>query len=65
MLADVPARVEEKDGVPVIVTDRAMEQMTVAQTREAIESTRRRNALPPVDAARLRADIDALLDSSL
>lgn len=40
-VADVPAHVEIRDGLPVIVTDRAMEPMSVAETREAIDLVRR------------------------
>ncbi len=40
-VADVPARVEEQDGFPVIVTDRPMEPMSVADTRTAVERVRR------------------------
>ena len=38
---DEPAHVEEHDGFSVIVTDRPMEPMSVAETRAAIEHTRR------------------------
>jgi bifunctional DNA-binding transcriptional regulator/antitoxin component of YhaV-PrlF toxin-antitoxin module len=40
-VADVPARVEERDGFPVIVTDQPMEPMSAAETRAAIERVRR------------------------
>lgn len=40
-VADVPARVEEQDGFPVIVTDRPMEPMSVADARAAVERVRR------------------------
>jgi AbrB family looped-hinge helix DNA binding protein len=40
-VADVPARVEEQDGLPVIVTDEPMAPMSVTETREAIERVRR------------------------
>jgi AbrB family looped-hinge helix DNA binding protein len=40
-VADVPARVEERDGFPVIVTDRPMEPMTVTAPRTAVERVRR------------------------
>jgi AbrB family looped-hinge helix DNA binding protein len=40
-VADVPAHVEERDGFPVIVTDRPMEPMSVAETRTAVERVRR------------------------
>jgi bifunctional DNA-binding transcriptional regulator/antitoxin component of YhaV-PrlF toxin-antitoxin module len=40
-VADVPARVEERDGFPVIVTDQPMDPMSVAETRAAIERVRR------------------------
>jgi bifunctional DNA-binding transcriptional regulator/antitoxin component of YhaV-PrlF toxin-antitoxin module len=40
-VADVPARVEERDGFPVIVTDRAMEPMSVSEARTAVERVRR------------------------
>lgn len=40
-VADVPARVEERDGFSVIVTDEPMEPLSVAQTRAAVERTRR------------------------
>ncbi len=39
-VADVPARVEERGGFPVIVTDRPMEPMSVAQARTAVERVR-------------------------
>jgi bifunctional DNA-binding transcriptional regulator/antitoxin component of YhaV-PrlF toxin-antitoxin module len=38
---DVPARVEERDGEPVIVPERPMAPMTVDDAREAIDRTRR------------------------
>lgn len=38
---DVGARVEERDGVAVIVTDTPMSPMTVEETREAIDRVRR------------------------
>ncbi len=40
-VADVPARVEERDGFFVIVTDQPMEPLSVAQARAAVESVRR------------------------
>jgi len=40
-VADVPAHVEERDGFPVIVTDRPMEPMSVAEARTAVERVRR------------------------
>lgn len=40
-VADVSAHVEIRDGLPVIVTDQAMEPMSVAETREAIDLVRR------------------------
>jgi bifunctional DNA-binding transcriptional regulator/antitoxin component of YhaV-PrlF toxin-antitoxin module len=40
-VADVPAHVEERDGFPVIVTDRPMAPLSVAETRAAVEQTRR------------------------
>ena len=40
-VADVPARVEEHDGFSVIVTDRPMKPLSVAETRAAIEHARR------------------------
>lgn len=40
-VADVPAHVEEQNGLPVIVTDEPMTPMSVAETREAIERVRR------------------------
>jgi AbrB family looped-hinge helix DNA binding protein len=38
---DVPAHVEERDGLPVIVTDRPMKRLTVDRTRAAIDRSRR------------------------
>jgi AbrB family looped-hinge helix DNA binding protein len=38
---DVPARVEERDGSPIIVTDERMAPMTVEDTRSAIDRVRR------------------------
>ncbi|HWM09966.1 MAG TPA: hypothetical protein VNO82_11495 [Solirubrobacteraceae bacterium] len=38
---DVPAHVEVRDGVPVIVTDRAMKPITVEGARAAIDRSRR------------------------
>lgn len=40
-VADVPARVEERDGFPVIVTDQPMGKLTVAEARAAVERVRR------------------------
>lgn len=40
-VADVPAHIEEQNGLPVIVTDEPMAPMSVAATREAIERVRR------------------------
>jgi AbrB family looped-hinge helix DNA binding protein len=40
-VADVPARVEGRDGLPVIVTDQPMEPMSVAEARAAVERVRR------------------------
>jgi bifunctional DNA-binding transcriptional regulator/antitoxin component of YhaV-PrlF toxin-antitoxin module len=40
-VADVPARVEEQAGFPLIVTDEPMEPMSAQETRTAIERTRR------------------------
>jgi AbrB family looped-hinge helix DNA binding protein len=40
-IADVPARVEERDGFSVIVTDRPMKPLSIAQTRAAVERVRR------------------------
>jgi AbrB family looped-hinge helix DNA binding protein len=38
---DVPARVELRDGVPVIVAERAMKPVTVDDARAAVERSRR------------------------
>ncbi|HEV2923211.1 MAG TPA: AbrB/MazE/SpoVT family DNA-binding domain-containing protein [Solirubrobacteraceae bacterium] len=38
---DVPAHVEVRDGLSVIVPDRPVPTLTVEQTREAIERSRR------------------------
>jgi bifunctional DNA-binding transcriptional regulator/antitoxin component of YhaV-PrlF toxin-antitoxin module len=40
-IADVPAHVEEHEGFPVIVTERPMRKMTVADARAAVERVRR------------------------
>jgi AbrB family looped-hinge helix DNA binding protein len=40
-VADVPARVEDRDGFPVIATDTPMAPMTVAEAAQAIERVRR------------------------
>jgi AbrB family looped-hinge helix DNA binding protein len=40
-VADVPARVEERGGFPVIVTGQPMEPMSVAEVRTAVERVRR------------------------
>ncbi len=40
-VADVPAHVEEREGFPVIVTDRPMAPLSVAQARAAVERVRR------------------------
>ncbi len=38
---DVPAHIEERDGLAVIVTDGPMEPMSVEETRAAIDRVRR------------------------
>lgn len=38
---DVPARIEMRDGIPVIVTDRPMKPIAVEETRAAIDRSRR------------------------
>lgn len=40
-VADVPAYVEQREGLPVIVTDRPIEPLSVAETRAAVERVRR------------------------
>ena len=40
-VADVPARVEDHDGGPVIVTDGPMKPLTVEDVRAAIDRVRR------------------------
>ncbi len=40
-VADVPARVEDRDGVPVIVTDAPMPPLSVDDVRAAIDRARR------------------------
>lgn len=40
-VADVPARVEDRDGFPVIATDEPMAPMSVAEAAEAVEHVRR------------------------
>lgn len=40
-VADVPAHVEDRDGLPVIVTEQPVPALTLAQTREAVERVRR------------------------
>jgi bifunctional DNA-binding transcriptional regulator/antitoxin component of YhaV-PrlF toxin-antitoxin module len=40
-VADVPARIEERDGFPVIATDEPMAPMSVTEVAEAIERVRR------------------------
>lgn len=38
---DVPARVEDRDGAPVIVTETPMEPLSVDEARAAIDRVRR------------------------
>ncbi len=40
-VADLDARVEDRGGVPVIVTDRTVAPLTVDDVRDAIARTRR------------------------
>ncbi|HXN39043.1 MAG TPA: AbrB/MazE/SpoVT family DNA-binding domain-containing protein [Solirubrobacteraceae bacterium] len=40
-VTDVPARVEYRDGFPVIATDEPMAPMSVAEVAEAVERVRR------------------------
>jgi bifunctional DNA-binding transcriptional regulator/antitoxin component of YhaV-PrlF toxin-antitoxin module len=40
-VADVPARVEDRDGFPVIATDEPMSPMSVAEAADAVERVRR------------------------
>ncbi len=40
-VADVSARVEERGGFSVIVTDQPMEPLSVAETRATVERVRR------------------------
>jgi bifunctional DNA-binding transcriptional regulator/antitoxin component of YhaV-PrlF toxin-antitoxin module len=40
-VADVPARIEDRGGGPVIVTDRPMTPLTVEDVRAAIDRVRR------------------------
>lgn len=40
-VADVPSRIEDQDGDPVIVTDVPMSPLTVEETRAAIDRVRR------------------------
>ncbi len=40
-MPDVPARVEVRDGAPVIVAEALMTAMSVEETREAVDRTRR------------------------
>ncbi len=39
-VTDTPARVEDRDGFPVIVTDEPMAPMSVAEAAEAVERVR-------------------------
>jgi bifunctional DNA-binding transcriptional regulator/antitoxin component of YhaV-PrlF toxin-antitoxin module len=40
-VADVPARVAERDGFHVILTEEPMRPLTVGETRDAIDRVRR------------------------
>jgi len=40
-IPDVPARIEERDGLPVIVTEQPMKPLTVDSARAAIDRSRR------------------------
>ena len=40
-VADVPARVEDRDGAPVIVPEEPLTPMTIEETRDAIDRVRR------------------------
>jgi bifunctional DNA-binding transcriptional regulator/antitoxin component of YhaV-PrlF toxin-antitoxin module len=40
-VADVPARIEDRDGDPVLVTDVPMKPLTVEDVRAAIDRVRR------------------------
>jgi hypothetical protein len=40
-IPDVSARVEQRDGLPVIVTDETMAPLTIDATRAAIDRVRR------------------------
>lgn len=40
-VADVPAHVEQRNGLAVIVCDRPMETMSVAEARTAVQRVRR------------------------
>jgi hypothetical protein len=53
-VADVPAHVEERNGLPAIVTDEPMAPMSLAETRAAIERVRRRQELPYADLGVMR-----------
>ena len=41
VVADVPARVEDRDGTPVIVTEAPMPPLSVEDVRAAIDRVRR------------------------
>jgi bifunctional DNA-binding transcriptional regulator/antitoxin component of YhaV-PrlF toxin-antitoxin module len=40
-VVDVPARVEESDGFPVIATNQPMDPLSIGDTRAAIDRVRR------------------------
>ncbi len=40
-VADVPARVEDRDGTAVIVPEKPLTPLTIEETRDAIERVRR------------------------
>jgi AbrB family looped-hinge helix DNA binding protein len=40
-VVDVPARVEDRNGVPVIVADASMKPLTIDAVRDAIDRVRR------------------------
>ena len=40
-VADIPSRVEERDGTPVIVSDDPVEPLTADEVRAAIDRVRR------------------------
>jgi hypothetical protein len=64
-MSDVPAHVEMRDGLPVIVPEVPMLPMTAEDVRDAIDRVRHRHLLESEDQEEIEIEIDPISENRI